>query len=220
MIALDTNCLTGGADGCLDHEQARWLEQRLAEVHAVYRAADGGEVRTGADNRLVVIFSHHGIGTLTNMAGHTGPGGEPALGGGEVEALLHRFPNVVLWLNGHTHVNAIVPRPVPGAGTGAAGAGFWEVTTCAIIDWPCQTRLVELTDAGDYLSMTCTMLDHDAPAMVAQARTVTELAALHRELAANVPFAGLTGPGAGIESDRNVELRLPAPFALKELPGR
>ena len=37
LIALDTNCLAGGAAGCLDHDQARWLEARLAEVHSVYR---------------------------------------------------------------------------------------------------------------------------------------------------------------------------------------
>ena len=38
FIALDTNCLAGGASGCLDARQARWLEARLAEVHSAYRA--------------------------------------------------------------------------------------------------------------------------------------------------------------------------------------
>ena len=32
FIALDTNCLAGGAAGCIDREQARWLEARLGEV--------------------------------------------------------------------------------------------------------------------------------------------------------------------------------------------
>ena len=111
LVALDTNCLAGGADGCLDRDQARWLEERLAEVHSCYHGPDGRAVRTGHDDRLVILFSHHGIDTLTNTrTDHAGPGGVPLLGAGEIAAQLHRFPNVVLWLNGHTHTNAVRAR--------------------------------------------------------------------------------------------------------------
>ena len=162
LIALDTSCIAGGADGCIDRDQARWLEARLAEVHSAYRGPDGREVRTGHDDRLVILFSHHGIDTLTNTrTPHTGPGGDPLLGAAEFTALLHRFRNVVLWLNGHTHTNAIRPRRDPAD----PARGFWEVTTCAIVDWPCQVRLVEILDAGDGLSIVCTMVDHDTPAV-------------------------------------------------------
>ena len=76
FIALDTNCLTGGAAGCLDREQARWLEARLGEVHSAYRGPDGSEIQTGHDDRLVILFSHHGTSTLDNSRGiHPGPGG-------------------------------------------------------------------------------------------------------------------------------------------------
>jgi hypothetical protein len=71
LIALDTNCLAGGAAGCLDRGQASWLEERLAEVHSDYETADGRQIRTGNEDRLVVLFSHHGIDTLTNT-GHAG----------------------------------------------------------------------------------------------------------------------------------------------------
>jgi metallophosphoesterase (TIGR03767 family) len=213
LIALDTNCLAGGAAGCLDRDQARWLETRLAEVHSAYRGADGRQVRTGHDDRLVVLFSHHGIDTLTNTRHAPGPDGGPVLGADDLLALLHRFPNVVLWLNGHTHLNAIRPRRDPDH----PARGFWEVTTCAIVDWPCQTRLVELVDSGGYLSIVCTMVDHDTPAAARSLDTSADLAALHRELAANVPFGG-AGPGrAGRPADRNVELRLPPPFPLGQL---
>ena len=47
FIALDTNCLAGGADGCLDRQQARWLEDRLAEVHSAYRGRPGRRSRPG-----------------------------------------------------------------------------------------------------------------------------------------------------------------------------
>ena len=225
FIALDTNCLAGGADGCLDRQQARWLEDRLAEVHSAYRGPAGDEVATGQDDRLVILFSHHGVDTLTNTRGwHPGPEGEPLIGAAELVALLHRFPNVVLWLNGHTHTNEVRPRRDPDH----PGRGFWEVTTCAVVDWPCQTRLVELADSGGQLSITCTMVDHDTPlgppagpGVLATAAQFSpgDLAALHRELAANIPFGGEHPGRTGAVTDRNVELLISPPFPLGRLPG-
>ena len=226
FIALDTNCLAGGADGCLDRQQARWLEDRLAEVHSAYRGPAGQEIATGQDDRLVILFSHHGVDTLTNTRGwHPGPGGEPLIGAGELIALLHRFPNVVLWLNGHTHTNAIRPRPDPDQ----PGRGFWEVTTCAVVDWPCQTRLVELAERGGQLSITCTMVDHDTPlgpprpgrpgGAAAALFSPDDLAALHRELAANIPFGGGYPGRTGAATDRNVELLISPPFPLAPSAG-
>lgn len=211
MIGLDTNCLEGGADGCLDAEQGRWLEQQLIEVHSRYRRADGGEVRTSHEDRLVVVFSHHGPDTLMNRRGMAADssGPLPLVGAEDLVALLHRFPNVVLWLNGHTHINTVRPRPNPAE----PGRGFWEVTTCAVVDWPCQARLVELVDNGDgTLSVLCTMVDHDTPARPDPADERTWLASLHREIAANVPWSGLTSAMAGSRTDRNVDLLLPFPF--------
>ncbi len=70
--------------------------------------------QTQQDDRLVVVFSHHGVASLAHpLVGHAGPDGQPLLGADEILALLHRFPNVVLWLNGHTHLNAVRPRHVP-----------------------------------------------------------------------------------------------------------
>jgi len=214
LIALDTTCLAGGADGCLDLDQARWLETSLAEVHSVYRGADGRWIGSGNADKLVILFSHHGIDTLTNTRlAHRGPAGVPLLTGEEVLGLLHRFGNVVLWLNGHTHTNAIRPRPDPDA----PGRGFWEVTTCAVVDWPCQTRLVELIDSGDELTIVCTMVDHDAPPAVSAVLTGDDMASLHRELAANMPFLGADSGRDGVAGDRNVVLRVPAPFRLATL---
>ena len=214
FIALDTCCLAGGAAGCLDRAQARWLEARLTEVHSSYRGPDGSEVRTGHDDRLVIVFSHHGTSTLNNTRGaHAGPAGEPLLGGADLLALLHRFPNIVLWLNGHTHTNMVRARHDPFD----PARGFWEVTTCAVVDWPCQTRVVELVDHGEYLSIVTTMVDHDTPVAPASLETTDNLAALHRELAANVPWD--ISAMAGAASDRNTELRVIAPFPLKHLPG-
>jgi len=167
-IALDTVCDAGGADGSIDVAQLRWLEARLDESR----------------DRYVVILSHHGYDTLSN------PRGERRAG--ELLALLQRFPNVVLWLNGHIHANRITAR-----------GGFWEVTTSSIVDWPCQGRLVELyRTEGGLLAIGCTMLDHDGEG----------LAGLHRELAGNVPLNGFDSWRPGTPGDRNAVLLLPAPF--------
>jgi metallophosphoesterase (TIGR03767 family) len=226
LVALDTTCAAGAADGALDAAELAWLEAVLAEVHASHRAAGGSWVRTGNDDRLVVLFSHHGLDTLTNARGaELGADGQPVAGARRVEALLHRFPNVVLWLTGHTHTNAVRSRPAPDPDR--PGGGFWEVTTCAVMDWPGQARLVELLDPGDgLLRIACTMVDHDSPVVPDRgpfagpaAAGREHLAGLHRELSANVPLAGLGSPTAGTAGDRNVVLTLPAPSTWPAWPG-
>ena len=175
---------------------------------------DGSRRRTGNEDRLVVLFSHHGVDTLAGAPAHAGPDGARLLGGPEVLRIVHRFRNVVLWLNGHTHTNSVRPRRHPDD----PGRGFWEVTTSAVVDWPCQSRVVELLDDGDgWLTVACTMVDHDSPTGVhgpAAGFTGADVAGLHRELAGNVPWFGFDSPRSGQPSDRNVELRLAAPFAL------
>jgi len=119
----------------------------------------------------------------------------------------------VLWLNGHTHTNAVRPRSDPAD----PARGFWEVTTCAVVDWPCQTRVVEILDHGEYLSIVTTMVDHDTPTAAASLETTDDLAALHRELAANIPWGTAALPGT--PRDRNTELRVLPPFPLGRLSG-
>ncbi len=214
FVCLDTNCLSGGSAGCLDEDQLRWLEGVLQASSALWRAPDGTVVHSGNDDRLVVLFSHHGSNRLTHSRGHhRGPEGSRLIGAPALLQLLHQYPNVVLWVNGHTHVNGIQPQPDPRV----AGAGFWEVGTCAVVDWPSQARVVELADNRDgTLSILTTMLDHGGPVVPAPnaVRDGPWLAAMHREIAANVPGHGLDSRCRGDPTDRNVDLRLPAPFPL------
>ena len=165
---------------------------------------------TGAD-KLCVLFSHHTVATMTN------PIGIDRVLGAEVEALLLQFPNVVLWVNGHTHRNTVTPHARP-AGA-AVGGGFWEVNTASHIDWPHQARIVELVDNGDgTLSMFGTIVDHAAPADWSALRSATplELAALSRELGVNDPQrpaeTATTDGKRGTLLDRNVELLVRKPF--------
>jgi len=213
-LVLDTVNPHGGADGSLDEKQFLWLESELLATATNYFEADGGLVRGAGADRLVVIFSHHTVETMGNWL--TVPG-EHRILGPAVRDLLLRFPNTVLWVNGHTHVNSVTPHsrhpesPVPG--------GFWELNTASHIDWPQQARLVELVHNGDgTLSVFGTIIDHAGPA---EAHTDLDspvaLAGLSRQLGINDwqtrarPVPGSDGR-RGTLADRNVELLLPAPF--------
>ena len=206
FITLDTACPGGGADGCITAGQLHWLERRLEEVHSSFRSRDGTAVRSSNKDRLVVILSHHPFASLTNQRPHP----PAAIGGaddadsthadpGRLLATLLRFGNVVLWLNGHIHANRVRAH----RDESREGGGFWEVTTSAVVDWPCQGRVVEMVGAGDgLLAIACTMVDHEG----------SELGALHRELAGNEPGAGFGSGRAGTPLDRNVILPVRAPF--------
>jgi metallophosphoesterase (TIGR03767 family) len=204
FITLDTACPGGGAEGCITADQLHWLERRLEEVHSSFRSRDGTGVRTSHRDRLVVILSHHGLDTLSNRRAHPGTPGASHVDPDELLDSLLRFRNVVLWLNGHIHANRIQARP----DSSGRGGGFWEVTTGSLVDWPCQGRIVEITDPGDgLLAIACTMVDHQG----------SELASLHRELAGNAPAAGFASGRAGTPLDRNVILPVRAPFPVARL---
>ena len=197
-IVLDTACPAGSADLCMDDAQFLWLEERLMEVHSSFRAHDGRPVRTEAEDRVAVVISHHGSEAPTSSRRHR-HGSTPEADGRLLSTLL-RFDNVVLWLNGHTHGHAIRPRPDPRG----QGEGLWEVTTGSLVDWPCQARMIELFDAGEgVVGIASTMIDHDSPLDPGRAGNPAEMAALHRQLAANVSWAGFGAGASGSALDRN-----------------
>ncbi|WP_243711222.1 TIGR03767 family metallophosphoesterase [Actinomadura sp. KC216] len=200
-LVLDTVNPNGQPEGSLDRQQLAWLESELKAGSSRYHAPDGSVVEQRVRDRLFVLFSHHPIGSLDN-----GLGGDRVLGD-EVKALLLRYPNVILWVNGHTHRNHVIPH----ARTG--GGGFWEVNTAAHIDFPQQSRIIELADNGDgTLSIFGTILDSAGPAAYGgRLDDPVRLASLSRELAGN-DWQAREEDRRGDADDRNVELLLPAPF--------
>ena len=195
-IVLDSVNPNGESSGSLGQRQLGWLRARLEEVSGPGR------------DKLVVVFSHHTVASMTNMLVFADDP-SPRVLGSEVRDLLLQFPNVVLWVNGHTHVNRVTPYRRPG------GGGFWEVNTASHVDWPVQARLVELVDNRDgTLSVFGTLLDADAPLSYGgRLDSPRALASLARELAAN-DWQERTDARRGLVEDRNVELLVEAPFTL------
>jgi metallophosphoesterase (TIGR03767 family) len=213
VLLLDSTNLDGSSNGSFGPRQLAWLEERLVEVHGRYLSSGRGQATTGNEDRLVILASHHGLASLTNDREDVNglEEDQPRSTAGEVRHLLSRFPNVVLWLNGHRHRNAIEFRRSPGTTEG----GLWEVSTAALADWPSQARLVELTANDDgTLSVLCTMIDHVGEADPRHDVGLGRLASIHRELAANVPGVGLGSVSEGRREDRNVELVIGSPYPL------
>jgi metallophosphoesterase (TIGR03767 family) len=220
-IVLDTVNPNGEANGSLDPDQLRWLENQLRAHSRRWIGTDGKVHHSRVRDRLCVLFSHHTIDTMDNSIRADDDQRERILGD-QVLALLLRYPNVVLWVNGHTHVNSVTPHTRP-AGAPVRG-GFWEVNTASHIDFPQQARIVELADNHDgTLSIFGTIVDSAAPlATPAKLDTPRALASLSRELAVNdwqERLAAPAKPGTpdgrrGKREDRNVELLVRAPFKL------
>ena len=186
FIVMDSVNENGGSNGSLDQVQFAWLQDQLA----------------AAEGMLVAAASHHSSWTMgNNLAGPSGP----RVLGPEVVAAFLEHDNFVAWFNGHTHSNDIRPHVREG------GGGFWEINTASHIDWPQQSRLVEITDNKDgTVSIFTTMVDHGAPLRAGDLGGPMKLAALGRMLAAN-DWQERDNKRRGRRGARNAELLLPAP---------
>jgi metallophosphoesterase (TIGR03767 family) len=210
-ISLDTVDPFGYSEGSIDSAQLAWLTAQLNANSSRHLDANGNWVSGTGTDKLILIFSHHTVASMSNPIGvdrHLGT---------EVETLLLQYPNVIAWVNGHTHHNEVVSHAR--AATAAAGGGFWELNTAAHIDWPSQSRVVEIVDNGDAtLSIFGTIID-DIAGTSWNALTIKNpvgLAALAREFAVNDPQRDAetaTRDGKrGTLADRNVELVVKKPF--------
>ena len=183
---LDTTNALGGANGVVFDDQWQWLIQVLKAGSSRYLSDDPHHPtiveHPGAQDVLFVIHCHHTISTMDNGIF---PPDTTFYDGHALENLLLRFPNVILMVDGHNHKNTITAHQRPWAGT--IPGGFWEVTTASHIDWPIQSRLLEITSGGGVISVFTTLMDPDTPLdwRDENLHTPKGLASLARELAAN-----------------------------------
>jgi len=235
-----------GPRGGLDGDQFNWLQGRIRAYSSFYKRANyilrpidpgpgphsqppGSEWvqdpnmpfvdvhQPDVEDKLIVIFVHHTMDTMTND--YDLPFWSGSHVNGEVlknALLLH--PNVIMMVNGHKHSNNIWAHPRPSR-VGIPG-GLWEVNTASHIDWPIQSRLVEISEGDGTISIVTTMLDADAP-LTFEGNTGTQdnLAGLGRVLSANDVHGGFDARRGRMDdagnSPRNAELLLPAPFPFR-----
>ncbi len=235
-ISLDTSSEGGTVlvsdKGNLDDPQFQWLESQLKKATS--------------NNELVVLFSHHAPGSMTanvpdeaaksctEVAVAVAPGcdGDPRVStpihlGTDVVEMLHKYPNVIAWVAGHSHVNDVTPFPAPDG-----QSGFWSIRTAALADWPKQNRLVQIFDDRDgNLSIFGTVIDHaasvEAPADGTSAANMStdDLASLSRVVGYNENQTGAEACGSdrcgeGKVEDRNVELVVRDPRKPKAIVSK
>jgi metallophosphoesterase (TIGR03767 family) len=226
FVVLDTITDECGApvcaEGSVDDTQFQWLRDEIESAEA------SGE--------YVMAFSHHTLRTTrfestdpTERPIHHGqrfdrrgnqpqnPSPAPTL-----EELFCEHPNVIAHIAGHEHENYVDHHeceqdapPTPGPGD------FWHVSTASHIDWPQQSRMIELIDNGDgTMTLALTMLDHDGPAqpgggpagsdgLGAAGDAVLRLAGIGREISYN-DYQGNRG-ARGAPEDRNVLIVIDRP---------
>lgn len=190
LIAMDSVNHFGGWQGSLDEAQFAWLEAEIS-----------------VSTKPVVLASHHPLATMFNDYAPVGR----RICRDELSAMLLRYPQVILWLAGHEH-----RHHVEWVGAEEGVTGFWHVETASHIDWPQQSRTVEIVRSSDgdiYIGLT--VIDHEGDARYGDAETPVEIAALSRVLSANVwqkredlgaPHAVTLAEGAPHE--RNTVLRI------------
>ena len=167
-------------------------------------------------DRVVVVTSHHTVDTMTNpLVGTGGDAEDRGCSATRWRRCVLQHPQVVAWVNGHTHRNQVwAHRRADGTG------GFWEINTAAHVDWPQQSRLIEVADNRDgTLSVFATMVDHAGPAAYGGRLTdPVPLAGLARELSAN-DWQERDTDRRGATDARNVELLVRAPAFLALTPS-
>lgn len=167
LIALDTVNRFGGWQGCIHREQFEWLSQLLDE----------------SKDKYVILTSHHPLENLFN--GYV-PDEEsaPALEA-EVRGLLEKHPNVVLWFSGHVHDHKITQSR-----NSDGSHAFWEIRTGSHIDWPQQSRTIEIVKSSNgKIAIGTVVFDHAGPVVfngtADELADPVALAGLSRLLAAN-----------------------------------
>jgi metallophosphoesterase (TIGR03767 family) len=206
-ISLDTTNRAGFADGSIGTAQLNWLESVLKQHSDHWYDTDGNLVRGGGSSQLVVIFSHHTSASMGNLLPDPYRPFEARHDGNTLVALLQRYPNVVAWVNGHTHTNQIIPH-----GHAVPERAFWEINTASHIDYPQHARIIEIADNGDgTLSLFTTLVESAARYGTDFGDTSDAgLAALYRELSYNDPYA-TPAQKLGTATDHNTELLLSKP---------
>jgi metallophosphoesterase (TIGR03768 family) len=174
VIVLDDTSKGPGqpnyAAGSLDQKRLDWLE---------------GELQAGQDdNQLMIVAAHIPFHTYRQLV--TDPaqvassppfmplfipapvrGATSVVDDASLLAVLQKYPNLILWISGHRHMNTVTPQIHPTDPT----LSFWEVETSSLRDFPQQFRTFAIYRNGDgTVSIVITNVD---PAVAAVSPATT-----------------------------------------------
>lgn len=142
VIVLDdtqpaTDANAGGyGHGSLDNKQFTWLTNEL----------DQGQ----AEGKLMIIAAHIPIATEakgSSLDKYTGWSSVAEVSQQKLLDKLHEYPNLILWIAGHRHVNTITPQP--SSDPDHPELGFWEVEVSSLRDFPQQFRTFDIFRNSD-----------------------------------------------------------------------
>jgi hypothetical protein len=173
VSVLDDTCKTAIPDSYLESllEPAlgKSTAQLLASVYAGYGWMDAArlswltnELQMGQDaNQLMILACHIPINPQADI-GNTNAVGLffPPYYQTEKNliATLHQYPNLMLLMAGHRHLNIVTPQPSPDPAR--PELGFWEVETPSLRDFPRQFRAWEiLRNSDNTISIKTTDVD-------------------------------------------------------------
>jgi 3',5'-cyclic AMP phosphodiesterase CpdA len=186
LLAMDTAAETGASEGVLRRgDLDTFIKPEIA--------------RAKSDGKLVIVASHHAAGSLGDGTGLGGAKQADAVTQQEWEQVLVAAPHVIAHVAGHSHEQRIRFVGTPGV------AGYWEVKTSAIADYPHQFRTIEVWDEDDgQISIRAVSVDY--------ATDGDAVATSGRELGLVDWTSGwVSGDRLGTLNDRNVALWLKKP---------
>jgi hypothetical protein len=202
VIVLDDTVKGAGqpnyAAGCIDQPRLDWLEK---------------ELQAGQDNnQLMIVAAHIPFRPYRNLVTDPGqvaasppfmnlfipapfPGATSVVSDLSLLAVLQNYPNLVLWISGHRHMNTVTPQIHASDPT----RSFWEVETSSLRDFPQQFRTFEIhRNSDNTISIVITNVD-PAVAAVSPATTSRGKAVATARITAATTLADATSHALNAE---------------------
>jgi len=122
----------GYGHGSLDNARYDWLVREL----------DKGQ----AEGKLMIIAAHVPIG-VEKPESYISWWSKSPVPEKTLFDKLHTYPNLILWIAGHRHVNAVTAFKSPD--DARPELGFWQIETSSLRDFPQQFRIFEIVRNSD-----------------------------------------------------------------------
>jgi metallophosphoesterase (TIGR03768 family) len=206
VIVLDDTVKGSGqpnyAAGCLDQPRLDWLKNEL----------DDGQ----AHDKLMIIAAHIPFNPYRNLVtdptqtvaspppppmdlfipkSNAYPGATSVVYDATLLTFLQGYPNLIMWIAGHRHMNTVTPQFHPTDPT----LSFWEVETSSLRDFPQQFRTFKICRNSDNtVSIIITNVD-PAVAAVSPATTSRGSAIAAARISAAVPIDDATSHSLNAE---------------------